>query len=61
MISDNEILDWQSNPITKEAYEKIKHRRQEVLELLATTPDAHMVRYQQGYIQAYDDILEIFS
>lgn len=59
-VSQNEINEWLTYPVTQ-AYKKAVYERIEEVKQSLLSVDADVLKFQQGYAAAMQDILEFLS
>lgn len=59
-VSQNEIDEWLTYPVTR-AYQKAVYERREEARQSLLSVDADMLKFRQGYAAAMQDILDFLS
>lgn len=59
-VSQNEINEWLTYPVTR-AYKKAVYNRIEEVKQSLLSVDAEVLKFQQGYAAAMQDILDFLS
>lgn len=59
-VSQNEINEWLTYPVTR-AYKKAVYERIEEVKQSLLSVDADVLKFQQGYAAAMQDILDFLS
>lgn len=58
-MTQSELGDWKRHPVTQEIMYVLNARREGLKDLLTTADEMAVIKFNQGYIAALNDFLDI--